>query len=77
MVPVKVKIDNVRSISGGAYHALAVLESGRARSWCWNVSGELGNATSGNSSDVPVAVKNLTKVRNMDGGDHFTLATTQ
>jgi alpha-tubulin suppressor-like RCC1 family protein len=70
-------LDNVRSISGGAYHSLAVLESGKARSWGWNFHGELGNGVTGNHSDVPVAVKNLTNVRNVDGGDHFSLAATQ
>jgi alpha-tubulin suppressor-like RCC1 family protein len=70
-------LDNVRSVSGGAYHSLAVLESGRVRSWGWSFHGELGNGITGSHSDIPVAVKNLTNVRNVDGGDHFTLAATQ
>jgi alpha-tubulin suppressor-like RCC1 family protein len=69
-------LENVRSISGGAYHSLAVLESGRARAWGYNEYGQLGNGASGAAadSDVPVAVKNLTGVRNMDGGYVHTLA---
>ena len=70
-------LENVRSISGGASHSLAVLESGRARAWGYNANGQLGNGTSGNYSDIPVAVKDLTGVRNMDGGYQFTLAVAQ
>ncbi|MDQ3862918.1 MAG: hypothetical protein M3317_05365 [Actinomycetota bacterium] len=72
-------LDNVRSISGGEYHSLAVLESGSARSWGCNYYGQLGNGTSGDGAetDVPVAVKNLTNVKNIDGGYSSTLASTQ
>jgi alpha-tubulin suppressor-like RCC1 family protein len=72
-------LDNVRSISGGMSHSLAILESGRARSWGYNFEGELGNGASGSGaeSDVPVAVKNLLGVRSMDGGGAFTLAVAQ
>jgi len=70
-------LDNVRSISGGQSHSLAVLESGPSRSWGYNYEGQLGNGTSENYTDVPVAVKNLTNVRNIDGGYQFTLAATE
>ena len=71
-------LTNVRFISGGAYHSLAVLESGRVRSWGYGYYGELGNGASGPGvySDVPVAVKNLPNAKNVDGGYMFTLATT-
>ena len=69
-------LTNVRSISGGAYHSLAVLEGGRARLWGDNEYGQLGNGNTGTDSDVPVAVRNLLNVRNLDGGYEFTLATT-
>jgi len=70
-------LDNVRSISGGVYHSLAILQSGRTRSWGSNSYGELGNGTSGDGadSDVPVGVKSLSGVKNIDGGSWFTLAT--
>jgi len=47
--------------------------------WGYNFYGQLGNGASGSSagSDVPVAVTNLTNVRNMDGGFKHTLAATQ
>jgi len=66
-------------ISGGAHHSLAVLESGRARSWGFNFYGQLGNGTNGDGteSDVPVSAKNLTNVKNIDGGHYFSLAVTQ
>jgi alpha-tubulin suppressor-like RCC1 family protein len=72
-------LDNVRSISAGTYDSLAILETGRARSWGNNSYGQLGNGTSGDAvdSDVPVGVKYLTGVRNVDGGDGFALAATQ
>jgi alpha-tubulin suppressor-like RCC1 family protein len=74
-----IKLSNVRSISGGAYHSLAVLESGSARSWGANGHGELGDGTSGYSADrdVPVEVENLSNVKNIDGGPYFTLAATR
>jgi len=70
-------LTNVRSISAGSYHTLAVLEGGGARSWGSNYYGELGIGTNGPGSekDVPVVVKNLANVRNMDAGDEFTLAS--
>jgi len=72
-------LDNVRSISAGTYDSLAILETGRARSWGNNFHGQLGNGTSGDAadSDLPAGVKNLTGIRNMDGGDGFALAATQ
>jgi alpha-tubulin suppressor-like RCC1 family protein len=69
-------LTNVRSISGGACHSLAVQESGRARSWGDNEYGQLGSGNTGADSNVPVAVRKLLNVRNMDGGYEFTLATT-
>jgi len=70
-------LENVRFITGGSYHSLAVLESGRVRSWGDNTGGLLGNGSDATESDVPVAVKNLTNVTNIDGGDAFPLAATQ
>lgn len=74
-----VGLTGVRSISGGRNHSLAILENGQPRSWGANPYGELGNDTSGPAaaSDVPVAVKNLTNVKAIDGGYSFTLAATQ
>jgi alpha-tubulin suppressor-like RCC1 family protein len=70
-------LDNVRSISGGESYSLAVLESGSARAWGHNFEGQLGNGTFNNFSDVPAAVKNLTSIKNIDGGYQFTLAAAE
>jgi alpha-tubulin suppressor-like RCC1 family protein len=53
-----------------------VVPAGNARAWGDNYFGQLGNGNTGTDSDVPVAVRNLLNVRNMDGGYEFTLATT-
>jgi alpha-tubulin suppressor-like RCC1 family protein len=75
--PVSVsQLTNVRTISGGAYHSLAVLEGGSARSWGDNEYGQLGNDNFGTDSDVPVVVRDLLDVKSIDGGYEFTLATT-
>lgn len=72
-------LSNVRSVSGGTYHSLAVLKSGKVRSWGYNYYGELGNGTSGDGTDTntPGAVKNLSNVKSIDGGNSFTLAATE
>jgi alpha-tubulin suppressor-like RCC1 family protein len=72
-------LTGVRSISGGAYHSLAILEGGKARAWGYNEYGQLGNGASGVAadSDVPVGIKNIAGVKNIDGGYAHTLAATQ
>ncbi len=68
---------DVESIPGGAFHSLPVPESGRVRSCGYNLYGELGNGASGSGTEIPVAVKNLSNVISIDGGEELTLATTQ
>jgi alpha-tubulin suppressor-like RCC1 family protein len=76
--PVAVKgLANVKSISGGAYNSMAILESGRTRSWGDNSRGQLGSGRTGPDSDVPVGIRNLTNVKNIDGGFEFALAATR
>jgi len=62
-----------------AVPAGAAVTSAKAFSWGNNSYGQLGNGASwsGTDSDVPVVVKNLTGVTNMDGGYEFTVAVTQ
>jgi len=57
----------------------AATTSGKAFAWGYNEFGNLGNGASGAAADtdVPVAVKNLTGVRNIDGGFVHTLAVAQ
>ena len=76
--PVAVKgLSKVKSISGGAYNSMAVLENGRASSWGDNSRGQLGTGRTGPDSDVPVGIRNLTSVKNIDGGFEFALAATR
>jgi alpha-tubulin suppressor-like RCC1 family protein len=49
------------SIDAGGSSTCAVVRTGGARCWGWNVDGQLGNGTF-NSSLVPVAVQSLTDV---------------
>jgi hypothetical protein len=58
----------------------ATTPSDKAFSWGYNYFGQLDNDTSGPgaSSGIPaVNVKNLSNVRNFDGGFEFTLADTE
>lgn len=70
-------LSNVRSVSGGAYHALSILESGQAFAWGYNSKGQLGLGGTAPIINVPVVVKNLANVKNIDGGEEFTLAATK
>lgn len=59
--------ERVISISADSYYTCALLESGSVRCWGDNASGTLGNG-SFTGSAVPVAVKNLSDVRQLDLG---------
>lgn len=61
-------LSDVRSVKDGCSHSLARFGDGTVWAWGYNGLGQLGNGTSGagTDSDVPVAVKNLTGVTNMD-----------
>ncbi len=61
-----------------AASAGAATAPGKAFAWGHDEEGQLGNGASGPGaqSSLPVGVENLTNVRNVDGGDYFTLATT-
>lgn len=53
-----------------------VVTAGNARSWGDNYFGQLGNDNFSTDSDVPVVVRDLLDVKNIDGGYEFTLAVT-
>ncbi len=57
----------------------AAAPSGKAFAWGANYYGQLGNGTSGAGTDrnTPGAVKNLSNVKDIDGGFGFTLAATE
>jgi alpha-tubulin suppressor-like RCC1 family protein len=52
---VKVPLENVRSIAGGAGHVCAALEDGTVHCWGHNPFGELGSMAA-TSSAMPIAV---------------------
>jgi alpha-tubulin suppressor-like RCC1 family protein len=79
-LPVAVRdLSGVKSVKAGDGHGLAPLQNCTVWAWGDNSSGQLGNGASGANaySDVPVAVKNLLNVKNIDGSNGFTLAATQ
>ena len=55
----------------------AAVTFGKAFAWDDNSYSQLGYGNTGTDHDVPVAVRNLTGVVNIDGGYGFTLAATQ
>ncbi len=76
-------LSGVKGVKAGCAHGIALIDrpdqNGFVRAWGDNTYGQLGNGNTGadTGSDVPVAVQNLTNVRNLDGGYLFTLAATQ
>lgn len=85
-VPIPVTgLHNVKSISAGAYHSLALLNNGTVMAWGYNGDGELGNGSTTNS-DRPVVVcavgthsctsthNELSDVKQVVVGDYFSLA---
>jgi alpha-tubulin suppressor-like RCC1 family protein len=79
-LPVAVRdLSDVKSVKAGDGHGLALLQNGTVWAWGYNNYGQLGNGAPGANaySDVPVAVKNLMNVKNIDGSNGFTLAATQ
>jgi alpha-tubulin suppressor-like RCC1 family protein len=59
-VPVRVKLPKgtkVTAISAGCSYSLALTSTGSVLAWGSNGNGELGNGTTGGTSDVPVRVK--------------------
>ena len=74
-VPTKIDgINNVKAVSAGCAHSLALKENGTVWAWGYNVSGGLGDGNAPNNSDVPVKVKNLGDVVSITAGDDFSVA---
>ncbi len=74
--PVRVGIAPVHSVSGGAYHSLAVLADGTVSSWGWNVFGQLGDGTTVSRS-VPQPVPGMGLARSVAGGGFHSLAVLE
>ncbi|MEJ8554145.1 RCC1-like domain-containing protein [Tepidibacter sp. Z1-5] len=64
-IPVQVKdstgfISNIRAISAGWFHSLALKTDGRVWAWGGNSSGQLGDGIFGTNKKIPVQVKDTT-----------------
>jgi alpha-tubulin suppressor-like RCC1 family protein len=64
---------NLKEISAGRYHSLALKTDGTVWSWGDNFYGQLGNNTT-NSSNVPVQVSGLTGVTQIAAGYDHSIA---
>ena len=64
----------VVSIAAGAYHSLALLDSGKVYSWGWNSNGQLGDGTT-TDRRLPKLIETLSgKVASITAGYYHTLA---
>lgn len=67
------ELGGVTAIAAGESHALALLSSGKAKSWGDNQSGELGDGTT-TGSDVPVSVSALSEAAAVSAGGTVSAA---
>jgi alpha-tubulin suppressor-like RCC1 family protein len=67
-------LSGVSAISAGGEHSLALLANGTVMAWGEDKFGELGDGSSGESSDVPVAVSGLSQVQGISAGSLHNFA---
>jgi alpha-tubulin suppressor-like RCC1 family protein len=67
-------LTGVSAVSAGTDDSVARLANGTVMTWGVNVSGTLGDGTTGAPSDVPVAVNGLSKVADVSAGGYHMLA---
>jgi len=67
-------LSGVSAITAGGHDSAALLTSGSVMTWGVNRWGTLGDGTSGNPSDLPVAVLGLAKVASVSAGGFHMLA---
>ncbi len=74
LAPVAVQgLTNVKAISAGGAHSLALLANGTVMAWGENESGQLGTGKN-SSANAPVTVKALKGVAAISAGGEFSLA---
>jgi alpha-tubulin suppressor-like RCC1 family protein len=77
-VPVPVSgLTGVAQVAAGGEHSMALLGSGTVETWGENRRGELGDGSSGEPSDLPVAVASLGEVHGIAAGAMHDLAYTE
>lgn len=67
-------LTNIISVAAGYWHSLALKNDGTVWAWGANYSGELGNGSTGGTSNFPVQVSGLTNVIAIEAGESFSLA---
>ncbi len=68
-------LTSVKSLAGGGFHSLALLDDGTVKAWGQNTYGQLGIGGSGvDTVSTPTAVKGLTRVVAVAGGWAHSLA---
>jgi len=76
-VPVAISgLTNIKVISAGAFHVLALLKTKTLAAWGIDSDGELGTGVVGPSSATPLAISGLTGVKSVSAGYLFSLAST-
>ena len=65
-------LTDIKAISVGAFHSLALKEDGTVYTWGGNHSGQLGNGTR-NDTHVPVLVPDLSNVKAISAGFKYNL----
>ncbi|HTZ88174.1 MAG TPA: IPT/TIG domain-containing protein [Solirubrobacteraceae bacterium] len=74
-LPLEVQsLSGATSVAAGAEHSLALLADGEVMSWGGNESDQLGNGSSGGSSNMPTAVQGLSGVTAIAAGARHSLA---
>lgn len=74
-LPVRVRsLRQVKAVTAGFDHSLALLADGTVRAWGSNADGQLGGGTTGDAPPGPVAVRGLTGVTAVAAGHDFSLA---
>ena len=71
--PVKV-LDNVAQVAAGGSHTLAIKTDGTLWAWGYNYYGQIGDGTSGSSTNKTSPVKIMDNVAQVAAGDSHTLA---
>ena len=69
---------NIRKISAGSYHTVAIDENGKVYAWGHNSDGQLGDGTTNNNRNIPICISdistNLVKIKEISAGWWHTVA---